>query len=292
MIELRGSRQAAALVAILLIVLVIGSSAPVLAQARTFTTGPYSLPNLTGSDFSTERPAIGRPLNGVFDEDCATPSTFPMLLAQQGCCSSHGGVCGCSGGRTQCCDGKPSPSCTCSSPPSPPTLPPPPALGCLTYPLSATPSSPVVTELGFSSADRMRVEVWRQHCQNGTGSFPVMRVTPLTIAPFLCTGTFSVRQGGKVFDNIHLTLQPEDSISAFCGDLIASATFALSSWSHEPPFYDPDQAFTLRFDGSGTHSELEVPSTPPPSPPTLPPTSPPTLIVHAIGCTTCHGTCQ
>ena len=29
-------------------------------------------------------------------------------LGQQGCCSWHGGVCGCDDGRTQCCDGSPS----------------------------------------------------------------------------------------------------------------------------------------------------------------------------------------
>jgi hypothetical protein len=34
-------------------------------------------------------------------------------LAQQGCCSHHGGVCGCSGGRAACCDGALSPSCGC-----------------------------------------------------------------------------------------------------------------------------------------------------------------------------------
>jgi len=32
---------------------------------------------------------------------------------QRGCCSHHGGVCGCSGGRKECCDGSLSPSCTC-----------------------------------------------------------------------------------------------------------------------------------------------------------------------------------
>jgi len=37
----------------------------------------------------------------------------PEQLAQRGCCSWHGGVCGCSGGRTQCCDGQLSPSCRC-----------------------------------------------------------------------------------------------------------------------------------------------------------------------------------
>lgn len=35
--------------------------------------------------------------------------------AQQGCCSWHDGVCGCSSsGRTECCDGTLSPSCNCN----------------------------------------------------------------------------------------------------------------------------------------------------------------------------------
>jgi len=34
-------------------------------------------------------------------------------IERQGCCSWHGGVCGCSNGRAMCCDGKPSPSCGC-----------------------------------------------------------------------------------------------------------------------------------------------------------------------------------
>ena len=31
---------------------------------------------------------------------------------RRGCCSWHGGVCGCRGGRVVCCDGTLSPSCT------------------------------------------------------------------------------------------------------------------------------------------------------------------------------------
>lgn len=35
-------------------------------------------------------------------------------MEQQGCCSWHNGVCGCSyTGRTLCCDGTTSPSCRC-----------------------------------------------------------------------------------------------------------------------------------------------------------------------------------
>lgn len=37
------------------------------------------------------------------------------VLARRGCCSWHGGVCGCSeSGRQICCDGTLSPSCVCS----------------------------------------------------------------------------------------------------------------------------------------------------------------------------------
>ena len=32
---------------------------------------------------------------------------------RRGCCSWHGGVCGCKGGRALCCDGTLSPSCGC-----------------------------------------------------------------------------------------------------------------------------------------------------------------------------------
>ena len=34
-------------------------------------------------------------------------------LQRSGCCSWHGGVCGCSNGRAKCCDGTLSPSCGC-----------------------------------------------------------------------------------------------------------------------------------------------------------------------------------
>lgn len=38
---------------------------------------------------------------------------YNCTLAARGCCSSHGGVCGCSGGRAKCCDGTLSPTCQC-----------------------------------------------------------------------------------------------------------------------------------------------------------------------------------
>ncbi len=41
-----------------------------------------------------------------------TESTNKKVV-EQGCCSHHGGVCGCNGGRAVCCDGNFSPSCGC-----------------------------------------------------------------------------------------------------------------------------------------------------------------------------------
>jgi len=35
------------------------------------------------------------------------------VVNRRGCCSHHGGVCGCSNGRALCCDGILSPTCGC-----------------------------------------------------------------------------------------------------------------------------------------------------------------------------------
>lgn len=35
------------------------------------------------------------------------------VIAGRGCCSWHGGQCGCENGRVKCCDGSLSPTCRC-----------------------------------------------------------------------------------------------------------------------------------------------------------------------------------
>ena len=47
----------------------------------------------------------------------STPHSFPpeSEIQKKGCCSTHGGVCGCEGGRIKCCDGSFSPSCRCAT---------------------------------------------------------------------------------------------------------------------------------------------------------------------------------
>ena len=46
-------------------------------------------------------------------EQLKAEGATPQQLAQRGCCSWHGGVCGCSVGRIICCDSTLSPSCRC-----------------------------------------------------------------------------------------------------------------------------------------------------------------------------------
>nr|DAJ04340.1 MAG TPA: Protein of unknown function (DUF3761) [Caudoviricetes sp.] len=41
------------------------------------------------------------------------PIEYTPIVRRSGCCSHHGGVCGCYYGRAQCCDGALSPSCGC-----------------------------------------------------------------------------------------------------------------------------------------------------------------------------------
>jgi hypothetical protein len=66
--------------------------------------GPLAL-DVAGAEESLVGPTLA-------DESCALghPSADPE---QRGCCSWHGGVCGCSGIRVVCCDGALSPSCRC-----------------------------------------------------------------------------------------------------------------------------------------------------------------------------------
>lgn len=42
-----------------------------------------------------------------------TATAFGEDPERRGCCSWHGGVCGCESGRAKCCDGTLSPSCGC-----------------------------------------------------------------------------------------------------------------------------------------------------------------------------------
>lgn len=77
-----------------------------------------------GSSTITETPSFEK----ISSVECSIKANHPRLdgliqslaysfdeevVGRQGCCSWHGGVCGCSSGRALCCDGSLSPSCGC-----------------------------------------------------------------------------------------------------------------------------------------------------------------------------------
>ena len=65
------------------------------------------------NSINIEMPAPGQDQIGVCE---STDGEDVIFLARRGCCSHHGGVCGCDNDKDRivCCDGTYSPTCTCS----------------------------------------------------------------------------------------------------------------------------------------------------------------------------------
>ena len=61
------------------------------------------------------KPPISTKAELIPDDNMILAKNFSVEEEQRGCCSWHGGVCGCDSlsGRVICCDGTLSPTCTC-----------------------------------------------------------------------------------------------------------------------------------------------------------------------------------
>jgi hypothetical protein len=113
----------------------------------------------------------------------------------------------------------------------------------------------------FSSFDPelFRGDVWRVVCADDPNQVALLlRATPQTQSPFVCSGSFDIVQAGQQISSLALR-QTAGPSSSFCGDLLVPTTFALERISG--PAFDPKGAFTLVHDGAsaGTQS-LEVPA--------------------------------
>ena len=67
---------------------------------------------LPTSTSAANQTPIPKPIERPAECEGKTFATMAEAM-QSGCCSWHGGVCGCSNGRKTCCDGSASPSCGC-----------------------------------------------------------------------------------------------------------------------------------------------------------------------------------
>jgi hypothetical protein len=155
--------------------------------------------------------------------------------------------------------------------------------GCLPS-LSTEPVPPVVSEnitWGFGSpADRLRFEIWRQSCLDGSGVALLLRVSPLAPNPgYFCDNNLAVLQGGHQFD----TVEAKDlqNLTGYCNGLYIPKTFLLEVEPSGGVQFDEARAFTLVGVNSPQSFQIAVPAAG-----TTP--SPPSLTVEATGCTTCH----
>ena len=152
--------------------------------------------------------------------------------------------------------------------------------GCLPTP-AATPVPPVVAEnvsWGFGSpSDRLRFEIWRQPCLDGSGVALLLRASPLSPGPgYFCDDNLAVLQGSHQFD----TVQAKDvqNVSGYCNGLYIPKTFLLQVEPSGGVLFDEARAFTLVGVDSPQSFQIAVPAagtTPlPPASPSRPPAAP------------------
>ena len=73
----------------------------------TATSGSsYAASSLVEEDIQTS-------VDPSYNLPCVAQPNDKTEVDKRGCCSWHGGVCGCENGRTKCCDGTLSPTCGC-----------------------------------------------------------------------------------------------------------------------------------------------------------------------------------
>lgn len=59
------------------------------------------------------RPSTVQGMTTIPYQPSTNNETNKPQQSQRGCCSWHDGICGCDNGKTVCCDGSYSPTCSC-----------------------------------------------------------------------------------------------------------------------------------------------------------------------------------
>jgi hypothetical protein len=129
---------------------------------------------------------------------------------------------------------------------------------CLPGPLPTNPRPPVFSGNAAWVDSQMRFEVWREPCTDGSGRMAtLLRVTPLSGQPFLCSVNFTVIQGNLQYNLVRL-LQTSTNTGSFCNTVLIPTSLIISQFTTGPQF-DDLQAFSL-IHGGGTPgvSRLEV----------------------------------
>ena len=123
--------------------------------------------------------------------------------------------------------------------------------GCVTAPLSTTPTGPTwVTQYNAftsSSPENVKVTFWRKPC-SPSGAVTLATFEPLSGSPFVCTNNEPFIQNNAQFF-VRFLQNPANLASGFCGDLLVPATFALTDVTANGLF-NPSNGFTFISDAS------------------------------------------
>ena len=139
---------------------------------------------------------------------------------------------------------------------------------CLPAPLPSSPRPPVFTVQAAWFGEQLRFDVWREPCTDNSGRIvPLLRATPVSGTPFVCSSSFTVIQAGIQY-RIRLSNSSASSSSSFCGDLFVPATFLIAQFSFDPQF-DDTQAFQLIYQSDNIY-RLDIPPAPPVNGPGIP----------------------
>jgi hypothetical protein len=143
------------------------------------------------------------------------------------------------------------------------------AVNCVSVPLPSTPVAPVYTldniEGISGTTDFFRVDLWRQRCDpasNGPSFIVLVRITPLSQAPFVCDANFEILQNNSVwFVSLSQTYPAKGSFCEVNGLQTATTfvPFATASVFGQPAQPDFTQAFTFQYIGH-TNFNLNVPA--------------------------------
>lgn len=88
----------------------------ILFTLNAFSVLGQSVDSENNNSVNIENSQEFTPINPACDPEAKAlddSNSQNTLMARQGCCSHHKGVCGCANGRVACCDGTLSPSCGC-----------------------------------------------------------------------------------------------------------------------------------------------------------------------------------
>jgi hypothetical protein len=127
---------------------------------------------------------------------------------------------------------------------------------CLPDPLPAVPLPPVYTFTAARSDETMRLEFFRRPCANGQPNAPLLvRVTPLSGHPFVCSSSFTVIQNAAQYD-VRLATS-SGAVSSFCNDVFVPLTLFVGHWSFDPPLMKDKRlpSFSTE-DGPTIHSQF------------------------------------